>query len=204
MISRLHYTSLLDAMAHSSRRLQSIRAVEHTSHIDEVYAPFDVSIQSHNGHRSTIGPFDYQVLHLAFSAEVVILSRMEREQSVRRTCRAVWSSRIVSSATGSTSSHAASNLRVQVLKTASNALNSNGASSSSSGNDDEDSFSSIVTSSVETCVDIKLSVTAPARWRISSLIEFHADRDRLLRRVRIQLVRELPLQFVRQFVVVRR
>mmetsp|Transcript_24376 Transcript_24376/g.63548 ORF Transcript_24376/g.63548 Transcript_24376/m.63548 type:complete len:218 (-) Transcript_24376:171-824(-) len=66
------------------------------------------------------------------------------------TCRAVWSSRIVSSATGSTSSQAASNLRVQVLKTASNALNSNGASSSSSGNDDEDSFSSMATSSVET------------------------------------------------------
>ena len=29
---------------------------------------------------STIGPFDYQVLHHAFSEEEVILSRMEREQ----------------------------------------------------------------------------------------------------------------------------
>ena len=91
MISRLHYTSLLDAEAHSSRRLQSIRAVEHTSRIDVVYAQFDASIRSHNGHRSTIGPFGYQALHLAFSEEEVILSRMEREQSVRPTCRAVWS-----------------------------------------------------------------------------------------------------------------
>ena len=91
MISRLHYTSLLDAEAHSSRRLQSIRADEHTSHIDEVYAPFDVSIRNHNDHMSTIGPFDCQALHLAFSEEVVILSMKVREQSVRPTCRAVWS-----------------------------------------------------------------------------------------------------------------
>ena len=91
MISRLHYTSLLDAEAHSSRRLQSIRAVEHTSHIDEVDAPFDASTRSHNGRMSTIGPFDCQVLHLAFSVEVAILSMMVREQSARPTCRAVWS-----------------------------------------------------------------------------------------------------------------
>ena len=69
MISRLHYTSLLDAEAHSSRRLQSIRAVEHTSHIDAVCAQFFASIQSHNGHTSTIGPFDSQALHHAFSEE---------------------------------------------------------------------------------------------------------------------------------------
>ena len=91
MISRLHYTSLLDAEAHSSRRLQSIRAVEHTSHIDVVCALFFVSIRSHNGHMSTIELFDYQALHLAFSEEVVILSTMEREQFVKPTCRAVWS-----------------------------------------------------------------------------------------------------------------
>ena len=91
MISRLHYTSLLDAEAHSSRRLQSIRAVEHTSHIDVVCALFFASIRSHNGHTSTIGPFDSQAQHLAFSEEVVILSRMEREQFVKPTCRAVWS-----------------------------------------------------------------------------------------------------------------
>ena len=40
---------------------------------------------------STIELFDYQALHLAFSEEVVILSRMEREQFVKPTCRAVWS-----------------------------------------------------------------------------------------------------------------
>ena len=91
MISRLHYTSLLDAEAHSSRRLQSIRAVEHTSHIDEVYAPFDVSIRSRNDHRSTIEPFDCQVLHLAFFEEEVILSRREREQFAKPICHVVWS-----------------------------------------------------------------------------------------------------------------
>ena len=91
VISRLHYTSLLDAEAHSSRRLQSIRAVEHTSHIDVVYAQFFVSIQNRNGHRSTIGPFDFQALHLAFSEEVEIPSRMELVLSLRPTCRAVWS-----------------------------------------------------------------------------------------------------------------
>ena len=91
MISRLHYTSLLDAEAHSSRRLQSIRADEHTSHIDEVCVLFFASIRSHNGHRSTIVPFDYLVLHLAFSEEVVILSMKEREQSVRPAYRVVWS-----------------------------------------------------------------------------------------------------------------
>ena len=91
MISRLHYTSLLDAEAHSSRRLQSIRAVEHTSHIDVVYALFFASIQSHSGHMSTIGQFDFQALHLAFSEEGGILSGMERGQSVRPTCHAVWS-----------------------------------------------------------------------------------------------------------------
>ena len=91
MISRLHYTSLFNAEAYSSRRLQSIRAVEHTSHIDEVYAQFDASIRNHNGHRSTIGPFGYQALHLAFSAEVVILSTMERVQFEKPACRVVWS-----------------------------------------------------------------------------------------------------------------
>ena len=90
MISRLHYTSLLDAEAHSSRRLQSIRAVEHTSHIDVVYALFFASIQSRNGHMSTIELFDFQALHLAFSEVVVIPSTMVREQFVKPTCRAVW------------------------------------------------------------------------------------------------------------------
>ena len=47
--------------------------------------------ESHNGHRSTIGPFDFQVQRLAFFEEVAILSRMEREQFVKPTCRAVWS-----------------------------------------------------------------------------------------------------------------
>jgi hypothetical protein len=85
----------MDAEAHSSRRLQSIRAVEHTSHIDVVYALFDVSIRSRNDHRSTIGPFDFQALHLAFSEEVVILSRMERGQFVIPTCRVVWNEWLV-------------------------------------------------------------------------------------------------------------
>ena len=40
---------------------------------------------------STIGPFDFQALHLAFSEEVVILSTMVREQFVKPTYRAVWS-----------------------------------------------------------------------------------------------------------------
>ena len=91
MISRLHYTSLLDAEAHSSRRLQSIRAAEHTSHIDVVYALFFASIQTHNGHRSTIALFGCQVPHLAFSEEEVILSRMEREQFAKPICHVVWS-----------------------------------------------------------------------------------------------------------------
>ena len=91
MISRLHYTSLFDAEAHSSRRLQSIRADEHTSRIDEVFGLFDVSIRSHNGRMSTIGPFDCQVLHHAFSEEVVILSMKEQERFEKPTCRVVWS-----------------------------------------------------------------------------------------------------------------
>ena len=95
MISRLHYTSLLDAEAHSSRRLQSIRAVEHTSHIDAVCAQFFASIQSHNGHTSTIGPFDSQALHHAFSEEAGILSMMERVLFGKPTCRAVWNELLV-------------------------------------------------------------------------------------------------------------
>ena len=95
MISRLHYTSLLDAEAHSSRRLQSIKAVEHTSHIDVVCALFFASIRSHNGHMSTIEPFGYQALHLAFSAEVVILSMKVRERFVTPICRVVWNEWLV-------------------------------------------------------------------------------------------------------------
>ena len=95
MISRLHYTSLLDAEAHSSRRLQSIRAVEHTSHIDVVCALFFASIRNHNGHMSTIGPFDCQVLHLAFSEEGGILSGMELERFAKPTYRAVWNELLV-------------------------------------------------------------------------------------------------------------
>ena len=59
------------------------------------YAPFDVSIQSHNGHRSTIGPFDFQALHLAFSEEVVILLTMERERFAKPIYRVVWSELLV-------------------------------------------------------------------------------------------------------------
>ena len=95
MISRLHYTSLLHAEAHSSRRLQSIRAVEHTSHNDVVYAPFAVSIQSHNGHMSTIEPFDCQALHLAFSEVEAILSTKELVLFVRPTCRVVLSELLI-------------------------------------------------------------------------------------------------------------
>ena len=91
MISRLHYTSLFNAEAHSSRRLQLITAVEHTSHIGEVYAPFVASIQSHNGHKSTIGLFGYQALHLAFSEAAEIPSEMEREQFAKRVYRVAWS-----------------------------------------------------------------------------------------------------------------
>ena len=91
MISRLHYTSLLDAEAHSSRRLQSIRAVEHTSHIDVVYAPFDVSTRSRNDRKSTIVPFDFQALHLAFSEGEAILSTKELVLFVKPTYRAVLS-----------------------------------------------------------------------------------------------------------------
>ena len=40
---------------------------------------------------STIEPFDFRALHLAFSEEVAILSRMEREQFVKPTYRVVWS-----------------------------------------------------------------------------------------------------------------
>ena len=91
MISRLHYTSLLDAEAHSSRRLQSIRAVEHTSHIGAVYAQFFASIQSHNGHKSTIEPFDFQALHLAFSEGEAILSTKVLVLFVKLACHVVWS-----------------------------------------------------------------------------------------------------------------
>ena len=91
VISRLHYTSLFDAEAHSSRRLQSIIAVEHTSHIDVVYALFGVSIQSRNDHRSTIGPFDFQVPHHAFSEEVGILFNDGAGAIwLIPTCRVVW------------------------------------------------------------------------------------------------------------------
>ena len=38
-----------------------------------------------------IEPFDFQALHLAFSEGEAILSGMEQEQSVRPTCRVVWS-----------------------------------------------------------------------------------------------------------------
>ena len=91
MISRLHYTSLLDAEAHSSRRLQSIRAVEHTSHIDVVCALFFASIRSHNGHMSTIEPFDFQVQRLAFFEEVAIPSMKVQERFAIPICRVVWS-----------------------------------------------------------------------------------------------------------------
>tara|TARA_B100001996_G_scaffold336676_1_gene288091 strand:+ start:309 stop:650 length:342 start_codon:yes stop_codon:yes gene_type:complete len=82
---------LLDAEAHSSRRLQSIRAVEHTSRIDEVYALFFVSIQNHNDRMPTIEPFGFQGLHLAFSEEVVILSEKERERFEILICHVAWS-----------------------------------------------------------------------------------------------------------------
>ena len=86
---RLHYTSLLDAEAHSSRRLQSIRAGEHTSRIDVVCALFFASIRSHNDHMSRLDLLISEHC-LAFSEEVVILSRMERAQFVKPTCHAVW------------------------------------------------------------------------------------------------------------------
>jgi len=86
---------LLDAEAHSSRRLQSIRADEHTSRIDEVFGLFDVSIRNHNGRMSTIEPFDYRAQHPAFSEEEVILSRMELEQSEKPICHVVWSELLI-------------------------------------------------------------------------------------------------------------
>ena len=91
MISRLHYTSLLDAEAHSSRRLQSIRADEHTSRIVLVCVPFCVSTQTHSERMSTIVLFDFRELHLAFSEEVVILSMKELVQLWRPTYRAFLS-----------------------------------------------------------------------------------------------------------------
>ena len=91
MISRLHYTSLFNAEAHSSRRLQSIRAVEHTSHIFVVYAQFFASIRSHNDHMSMIEPFDFQALHLAFSEGEAILSTKELVLFVKPTYRVVLS-----------------------------------------------------------------------------------------------------------------
>ena len=44
---------------------------------------------------TTIEPFDFQELHLAFSEEVAILSRMERGQFVIPTCRVVWNEWLV-------------------------------------------------------------------------------------------------------------
>ena len=44
---------------------------------------------------STIEPFDFRALHLAFSEEVAILSRMERGQFVIPTCRVVWNEWLV-------------------------------------------------------------------------------------------------------------
>jgi hypothetical protein len=78
---------LFNAEAHSSRRLQSFRAVEHTSHIVAVYVLFVASIRNHNDRKTTIGPFDYQALHHAFSEEVAILSTMEPEQFATPTYR---------------------------------------------------------------------------------------------------------------------
>ena len=40
---------------------------------------------------STIEPFDFRALHLAFFEEVAILSRMEQEQFVKPIYRVVWS-----------------------------------------------------------------------------------------------------------------
>ena len=62
-----------------------------TLHTSTVCVLFFASIRIHNDHTSTIGPFDYQVLHHAFSEEVVILSRMEREQFAKPICHVVWS-----------------------------------------------------------------------------------------------------------------
>ena len=44
---------------------------------------------------STIEPFDFQALHLAFSVVEVILSTMVREQFVIPTCRVVWNEWLV-------------------------------------------------------------------------------------------------------------
>ena len=63
---QLHYTSLTNATAYSSRRLQSIRVVERTSHNVLVYAQFAASIQTHNVRMTTIGQSDYQERHLSF------------------------------------------------------------------------------------------------------------------------------------------
>jgi hypothetical protein len=55
-----------------------------------VYAQFVASIQTHNGHRSTIGLSDCQVQRLAFFEEVAIPSMMEPEQFAKPTYRVVW------------------------------------------------------------------------------------------------------------------
>ena len=44
---------------------------------------------------STIGPFDFRALHLAFSEEVVILSMKVRERFAKPTYHAVWSEWLV-------------------------------------------------------------------------------------------------------------